>query len=142
MFSNTTKVHASGTDLMGLGWPNRVYSGNDRNSKRRKENAFYQTLHGYAEAATIHGLVYLFERGQPWLPRGFWFLVVIACLILTVGLSLEAFNQWQDNRVFMAVKSVSLPVEEIEFPAITICAEGVPENNVYFSLERQVTGLT
>ncbi len=37
----------------------------------------------------------------------------------------KAYIQWRNNMVLTTVNSVALPVEEVEFPAITICSQGM-----------------
>jgi Amiloride-sensitive sodium channel len=49
-------------------------------------------------------------------------------LILGTYWSITAYNDWTDNPVLTTVKTSALKIENIDFPALTICSQGVIED--------------
>lgn len=85
--------------------------------------AFPKTVKEYSESTTIHGIGYIFELGVTVFERILWILVVgfgIGCALTSAIL---AYIQWQDNPVLTTVNTTGMPIEQVEFPAITICAQ-------------------
>ena len=58
----------------------------DGNSAPRK-GPLTETTHEYSEAATIHGIYYIFERGRCSLERFLWIVVVLLALLFAVILT-------------------------------------------------------
>ena len=40
----------------------------------------------------------------------------------------QAFTQWSDNPIITTLETVSAPIEEIQFPTITVCDKKAPDN--------------
>ena len=111
---------------------------------------FEPTFIQYCDASTVHGIGYIFERGQAFFPRFAWLLVVIASMTLgllwssqvnAVFISFDidnetkintiiwntffkAYAEWQEHPVLTTVSTTGKPIKDIEFPAITICSQG------------------
>ena len=51
-------------------------------------------------------------------------IVCIALASLGFYLIFKAYDNWKQNPVMTSVQTTALPIEAIEFPAITICALG------------------
>ena len=81
-------------------------------------------LKEYASVATAHGFCYLAEDGLLKLERISWFLVVVLAMLFSYCQTATLYKQWQDNPVITNLDTVSLPIEDIEFPAVTICPQG------------------
>ena len=77
----------------------------------------------FADSTTIHGINYIFESGISVIERLLWIASVITGIILALYLSVYAYIDWVDNPVITTVTSTGKPIKEIEFPAITICAQ-------------------
>ena len=77
----------------------------------------------FADSTTIHGINYIFESGIPIIERLLWIVAMIIMLIFASFFSLSAYKEWEDHPVVTTVMSTGKPIEEIEFPAITICAQ-------------------
>lgn len=90
-----------------------------------KSNPASKTLHDYSEAATVHGVSYVFSRSLPTADRILWALITIACLSLAIYWSVAAFGNWQDNLVETSLKDPAMPVGKLPFPAVTICSSGL-----------------
>jgi hypothetical protein len=78
----------------------------------------------YASASTAHGFFYLAEDGRSKLERVFWLFVVVSAILFCYFQTATLYIQWQDNPVMTNLDTVSLPIEDIEFPAVTICPQG------------------
>ena len=82
-----------------------------------------RTVKDYSESTTIHGISYIFESGLSALERLLWICVVCVFLGFAVGLSVQAYINWKDNQVLTTIGTTGYPIEKIEFPAITVCAQ-------------------
>ena len=91
---------------------------------KKLKNPYHTTLKQYASVSTAHGISYIFEDGRFFLERIVWAAVVVAALAFAICMSISAFHNWKDNPVLTSVKTTGLPIEKIEFPAITICSQG------------------
>ena len=91
---------------------------------KKSKNPYHTTLKQYASVSTAHGISYIFEDGRFFLERIIWAAVVVAALAFAICMSISAFHNWKDNPVLTSVKTTGLPIEKIEFPAITICSQG------------------
>ena len=95
-------------------------------------------LQDYSESATIHGISYIGQRDQAWPHRLLWLGVVCCGVATAVFLSTEAYYGWQDDPILTTVRvgrpvlpvtlllqTTALPIAELEYPAITICGQGM-----------------
>ena len=95
-----------------------------------QHKAMYNILKEYSEYSTIQGVVYIFQRNQTQFGKVFWSMVIIAMLTLGMYWSVSAYQDWQDNPVMTTIKTAALPIKEINFPAVTICGQGMNEDVV------------
>ena len=99
------------------------------------KDAVFITLQDYSSDSTIHGIQYLGNRKHSTCGRAFWVIIVCIALICT---SVQIFNiwyQWIDDPVMTTLSTISLPVEQIDFPAVTLCPQGSTEDimdNVFY----------
>ena len=49
----------------------------------------------YSVVSTIQGVVYIFDDLLPWIDRAIWTIVVLVSFVLSVYLSVKAYNNWQ-----------------------------------------------
>ena len=92
-----------------------------------KFNTMIRNIREYAENTTIHGINYIFESGIPVIERLLWIVAMIIMLCFASLLSIKAYIEWEDHPVVTTVMSTGKPIKEIEFPAITICAQAQHE---------------
>ena len=85
----------------------------------------YNIIQDYSEYSTIQGVIYIFQRNQTQIGKVFWSLVIIAMLALGTYWSVCAYQDWLDNPVMTTIKTSALPIKEINFPAVTICGQGM-----------------
>ncbi|XP_059085017.1 uncharacterized protein LOC131882017 [Tigriopus californicus] len=91
----------------------------------RIKAGFGRTIREYAETSTTHGISYVFEDGQPRFERALWLILTATCVVLAITLSVLAYQDWQDNPVVTYVSTTALPIENISFPSVTICGQGL-----------------
>jgi hypothetical protein len=91
----------------------------------------YNIIQEYSEYSTIQGVLYIFKGNQTQVGRIFWSLVIFAMLLLGTYWSVAAYSNWQDNPIITTVKTSALPIKDIEFPAVTICSQGLNEDTSY-----------
>ena len=90
-----------------------------------KVNPVTNTLRDYSEAATVHGVSYVFSRSLPLIDRLVWGLITLACLGLAAYWSITAYGNWQENLVVTSLKDPAMSVTKLPFPAVTICTSGL-----------------
>ena len=78
----------------------------------------------FASSTTAHGFAYIVENDRPVVDRLFWGIVVILAISFTIFQMTTLYNQWQDDPVITTLETAALPIENIDFPAITICPQG------------------
>ena len=91
--------------------------------KVKKPGPIGKTAKEYSEATTIHGIAYIFKNGLWPFERFLWILAVCLGVFLAIFLSVKAYVEWKDNPVLTTVATTGFPIEKVEFPAITICAQ-------------------
>ena len=93
--------------------------------KMGKTSPVSKTLQEYSEAATVHGVGYVFSRSLPLADRLLWALITLSCLSLAGYWSVTAFGNWQENLVVTTLKDPAKSVASLNFPAVTICTSGL-----------------
>ena len=83
-----------------------------------------KTTKEFASSTTVHGFAYIVEHDRPPIDRVFWGLVVILAILFTIFQMTTLYNQWQDDPVITTLETATLPIENIDFPAVTICPQG------------------
>ena len=87
--------------------------------------AINSTVHEFASSTTIHGIAYVFDRAIKTIDHILWSLVVCFGAGVAVYMSLDAWNTWKEAPVLTSVHSTGLPLQNVDFPAITICSQGL-----------------
>ena len=103
-------------------------------------NKILHTTKDYASSTTVHGISYVFDDRHPIVARLFWTICVILAFSLTTYQMTSLYTQWEDNPVITTLDTVALPIEDIEFPAVTICPQGSVKqimDNVLFKQLRE-----
>ena len=85
--------------------------------------SFAQTAREYSNSTSIHGIPYIFEKDAFIFERTLWVLAVSCGIILATVMSATAYFDWKDSPILTTVATTGYPIEKIEFPAITICAQ-------------------
>ena len=80
-------------------------------------------MHGeYLESSSVHGCAYVHGRNSK-IDRIIW-LLIIAAGFLTASLMIKAaFQEWDENPVLITLDTIAAPINEIQFPTITVCQD-------------------
>ena len=92
-------------------------------SVSKKSGPIGKTAKEYSQSTTIHGFAYIGEDGLFILERLLWIFIVCLGIFLSIYMSVSAYLEWKDNPVLTTVATTGFPIEKVEFPAITICAQ-------------------
>ena len=71
-----------------------------------------------------NGVAYIFDRTLALIDRIVWGIICLAFLTLAVYLTTNSILEWRADMVVTTLKTMSKPVTELPFPAITICGSG------------------
>ena len=91
---------------------------------RFRKSTILNTLKNYADKSTPHGIAYISEDGRPASERIFWVIVTALALGFTAFQTTTLYMQWKDDPVVTSLDTVALSIEEVDFPAVTICPQG------------------
>ena len=106
----------------------------DRKKSTRKK--ILETMNEFADSTTIHGFSYAADKKHsPWRPA--WVIVLVVALVFTTFQVKTLYQEWQAEPVITTLRTVSQPIEEIEFPAVTICPQGSRQEILDSVLYRQ-----
>ena len=87
--------------------------------------AIKSTIQEFATTTTIHGISYVSDKTVKAFDRILWIVALCLGTGFAIILSLEAWIEWKDSPVLTSVSSTGLPIHTIDFPAITICSQGL-----------------
>ena len=106
-------------------------------SEKRKKDSILRviksTTHEFANSTTVHGITYVFDRGIKALDNLLWLLVVCLGTGIAIYMSVLAWNTWKEAPVITSVSSTGLPLQKVDFPAITICSQGLIQVYIFSS---------
>ena len=111
--------------------------GKDKNKKKSKENEMFRLLHEYSEYSTIQGIIYIFQNRQSLAGRIVWVSIVAFMILLGSYWSIQSYVDWQNKPVLTTVQTTAYPVKEIEFPAVTICGQGMSDDVISAAMFKQ-----
>ena len=120
-----------------------------RSARRREEKLSTRTLNTakeYASNTTIHGFAYVANQEHSVVARAFWGFVVLLAVVVTTFQMASLRNQWETYPVITTLDTIALPIENIEFPAVTICPQGsmkeIMDNVMFQQLRDYITNQT
>ena len=111
------------------------YEPHKRKSARKKT---LETTKEFCDATSIHGFAYISHERNSSIDRIFWSVVVILALSFTAYQVIVLYLEWQDEPVITTLETVAQPIEEIDFPAVTICPQGSRQEIIDSVLFRQL----
>jgi len=113
----------------------------------------------YSEYSTIAGVVYIFMKDQTPFGKFYWTTWVILLLSLGTYWSikvisivyildiasesihgkkvLKAYSDWQSNPVLTTVSSTAVALENVPFPGVVFCTDGLPNGIFQASFLRE-----
>ena len=48
--------------------------------------------------------------------------------LCSIHSTIQTWNEWQDNPIITTINTTAYPIQNIEFPAITICSQGAAKD--------------
>ena len=84
---------------------------------------------------TIKGVQYLVKRS--FVTQSIWLILLILALSGAAIFASNIFNDWQEERTITSLKTISKPVNELDFPLVTICKDGQNMQAVREKLEKE-----
>ena len=109
-----------------------------KNKKKTIGNIAIRTAKEYASVTTAHGFSYICNDEYSCGDRILWILIVILAISFTVFQMATLYYQWQEDPVITTLDTVAHPIEEIQFPAVTICPQGSLDNVLESVLFKQL----
>ena len=110
-----------------------------KSEKKPLLSRILNTAKEYASETTIHGFSYIANTEHHTVARIFWVLVVILALLITTFQMASLRTQWEANPVVTNLETIALPIEDIKFPAVTICPQGSVKDVMDNVLFQQLT---
>ena len=86
------------------------------------------TARNFSSTTSIHGMVYVGSHEHSKCGRSFWIVAVALAIIGTAFQLFSILNQWNDQLVVTNLDTISLPVEDVDFPSVTLCPQGATED--------------
>ena len=106
--------------------------------KKSTRKRVVDTTKQYSSTTTIHGISYLASDDTSGVERLLWGIVLLFAIGFTTFQVVTLYNDWQDHPVVTTLDTVALPIEEIKFPAVTICPQGSRKEIIDSVLFRQL----
>ena len=115
-------------------------SENVKSAKANKScNDVRRTCKSYASKSTVHGLSYLSDDDTSGFEKCLWGFIIILGLALTTFQLVLLFDEWEDSPLITTLDTSFYPIDEIQFPQVTICPQGSVNNLVERVLFKQLT---
>ena len=93
-------------------------------TKKPTGNTLRHAANEYAKLSTIHGFSYISDSNPSGPSRIFWMIVAVLAISFTIFQMSSLRSQWKKNPVVTTLDTMAFPIDEIEFPAVTICPQG------------------
>ena len=109
-----------------------------RKNRPVKEQTHRETISDFAENSTTHGIAYIFERDVHYWSRLSWLITVLALFVLGIFMIMSLYKGWKDSPITTTIEDPAVPIQEIDFPAITLCGMGTMSDLVEVAYSRQL----
>ena len=86
---------------------------------------FKQAGKEFGGRSSIHGLSYVCDPHLPSCERLLWLFLFFSSLSLAVYLNFSSYMAWRENMVVTNLRSTGKPVNQVDFPTVTICGSGL-----------------
>ena len=120
--------------------PDKPFQYVEPNNDVKKMESVVSTAKEFSEVTTIHGLPYILRPNHSIWAKMFW---IIAVSVALVGTTFQVMSIWkirQDSPVITYLDTISLPIEKIDFPAVTICPQGfissIMDSALFYQFEK------
>ena len=101
-----------------------------RNNKgqRKRKGPLTKTIMEYCGATSIHGVSYIAEGSRLFFERVLWVVLITICASISLVLTKKIYDNWDQDPISTTVSTTEYGIENIEYPSITICAQGSVKN--------------
>ena len=89
-----------------------------------KKGLLTKTFVEYGGSTTIHGIPYILEEGRTLFERVLWVVLFTLCAFVSLFLTYRIYKSWDEDPILTTVGTTEYNIENIEYPSITICAQG------------------
>ena len=92
----------------------------------------------YFRETTVHGFRYVAE-GENICEKMFWEVIITFGFVFSGWIIHKAFDDWAETPLQTTIDKVSMPIEELDQPAITICHPSelqMPRRNRWMYIEK------
>ena len=94
--------------------------------KKKKTLQFLKEIgEDFGGKISIHGLSYVCDPLLPSCERLLWLFLFLSSLGLAVYLNVCSYAAWRENMVVTNLRSTGRPVNQLDFPTVTICGSGL-----------------
>lgn len=102
------------------------------NSEHWKQfkSKFGRYVQDYLVNTSMHGLKYIGDVSLSCTERIFFFVAFVIVSILSAYFISNLWKKWTDTPIIIALNSVSTPLNNIPFPAVTICNMNQAKNSI------------
>ena len=103
-----------------------------------------QEVSEYFTGTTVHGFRYVIER-RTLLERVVWVFFILCGFIFCSKSVFEMYRQWEERPVETTIDEVGLSIQELPFPAITVCdteSLTMPRRNRWMFVETLLNSLS
>ncbi|XP_031635400.1 pickpocket protein 28-like [Contarinia nasturtii] len=95
----------------------------------------YEIVDEFCSNSTVHGIRYITERKHHWTER-LWWIIAFACSVGWCSYSiLTIWQDWQSRPVIVSFNDKTTSIQEIPFPAVTVCSTNKFRKEIFESEE-------
>ena len=108
-----------------------------RRSSKRWSN-IRRDIFSYFSETTVHGFRYVAE-GENLYEKLIWSVIILAGFGISSWFILKSFHDWNTTPLETTIDRVSMPIEELNQPAITVCNPNeleMPRRNRWMYMEK------
>ena len=100
------------------------------NCRLRQKEKILGILDDFSQSSTIAGLHYAVKFKESFFASLIWMSILIVFTCLFVYTSNQSYRQWRDEPVLTTVATTGLPIDQVPFPSVVICPQGLQSENV------------
>ncbi|KAK2717812.1 hypothetical protein QYM36_006570, partial [Artemia franciscana] len=89
--------------------------------KKKKKLCFSDWIQDFFSSTSMHGLSYVVKDKAGLTERFLWICVFATGLVVSAYLSFIIYYRWETSPVIISVGNLAYPVEEADFPAVSVC---------------------
>uniref|UniRef100_A0A336LL33 CSON007051 protein n=1 Tax=Culicoides sonorensis TaxID=179676 RepID=A0A336LL33_CULSO len=100
---------------------------NEESSKLKK--IIQENIIEYCDNSTIHGVKYIATKKK--IERFSW---IVICVFLLCGCGTQIYEivvKWRQNPLIFLLDQKVTPIDQIPFPAVTVCTQRLPNRNAF-----------